>query len=325
MPFNASNAGAGSGIGAGIGGALGGAIGMAFAGPSGKKYYKQALAAVEKLQLSDFDMRSLSAPELRAISEAFPDLYQEVIQGPAAQIREPTEGRAAQIRGLSRFETMAREGLPTAERIAAESAQRQMAAQAAQANEAILRDLAERGQLSGGDEISARMAAGQQAHNLAAQQGANLAMLGAENRIRGMQGAQGAAGQLRGQDISVAGQNADMMNRFNELASQLGSERARYNAAARERSQMYNIGNRQRIGDFNAIARSQMNERNQDTQNRLRALATQERFGKTQMLQDALNNIGGFYDNQRAARIALGRGVGEGVGGIAGGALGGLL
>lgn len=65
MPFNASNAGAGSGIGAGIGGALGGAIGMAFAGPSGKKYYKQALAAVEKLQLSDFDMRSLSAPELR--------------------------------------------------------------------------------------------------------------------------------------------------------------------------------------------------------------------------------------------------------------------
>lgn len=316
---------AGSGVGAGIGGALGGAIGMAFAGKSGKEYYKKALAAVEKLQLSDFDMRSLSAPELRAVSEAFPDLYQEVISGQASQVQEPMAGRGAQLRGLSRFETMAREGLPTAERIAAQEAQRGLAAQAKNADEAVLQDLAQRGQLSGGDEISARLATGQQAHNLAAQQGTNLAMMGIENRMRGMQGAQSAAGALRGQDINVAGQNADLMNRFNELASQLGSERARYNAAARERSQMYNVGNRQRIGDFNTIARGQMGERNQDTQNRLRALATQERMGKTNMLVDAYGNMGQFQDNQRAARIALGRGVGEGVGGAAGGALGGFL
>ena len=321
----AGEAAGGAGLGGGIGSAIGGGIGLAFAGKSGKEFYKKALAAVEKLKLSDFDMRALSAPELRAVSEAFPDLYQEVVRGGPSQINEPTQGRDAQVRGLTRFEQIAREGLPTAERIASEDAQRAMAAQAKNVNEGILQDLAQRGQLSSGDEISARMAAGQQAHNLAAQQGSNLAMLGIQNRMQGMQGAQGIAGQMRGQDIQVGGQNADLMNRFNELASQLGSERARYNAGAQERSQLYNVGNRQRISDTNALSRYETGAANLDRQNRLRGQSTQERFGKTRMLQDAYNNMGGFYDNQRAARIALGQGIGQGVGSSAGGLLGGYL
>lgn len=314
----------GGGIGGGIGGALGAGIGLAFAGKGGSSYYKKALAAIEKLQLSDFDMRALSAPELRAVSEVFPDIYQEVVRGDAAQLQVPESGRAAQLRGISRFDQIAREGLPTAERIAAQDAQRALAATARNADEYILRDLAERGQLSGGDAIAARMASGQQAHNLAAQQGADLAALAVENRMRGIQGASTLGGQMRGQDIGVAGQNAEMMNRFNELASQLGSERARYNAAARERAQLYNAGNRQRIADTNVLARAETDERNLDRRNRLTSQSTQERFQKAGMLSGALNNMGDYYENRRAARIALGQGIGQGIGSSAGSLLGGL-
>src|SRR3972149_208358 len=223
----------GGGLGAGLGGSIGGLIGMLFAGEGGEKRLKEALRIWNKLETSNFDMRSLSPPEIRIFAEAFPEVADRVMVGGPALPEESLVGRGAQLRGLERFETLAREGLPTAQRLAVEESQRQVAGSARSLDEQILQDLAQRGRLGAGDEISARLAGSSAAQNLAATQGRDLAEIRIANMLGGTEAAAGLGGPVRGGGIGLFCRRAPALKRANELASTLGSQAARENALAR--------------------------------------------------------------------------------------------
>lgn len=313
----------GSDIGSGLGGAIGGAIGYALAGQGGTKQYKKALQIWEKLKTSDFDMRELSPPEIQVFAQAFPEVYDAVIKGQPELPQDSAEGRGAQLQGLRTFEDVAREGLPTAERMAADEAMRQSQATSRSIEDSVLQDLAQRGRLGAGDEIAARMAGAGVAQNQAAQSGADMARMRVANRLSGAEQAAALGGQIRGQDVAVSQARADAMNRFNELASQLGTQAAQQNAAARERAQAYNVGTAQHVGEENVQSRHQTELENLTRRNALKNQLFGQQVTKAGGTTQALYGLGNLEEAKRLERIKLGQSVGQGVGGAVGGFAGG--
>lgn len=308
--------------GGGIGGAIGGLVGTAIAGKGGEGSLRQAFEIFNKLETSNFDMRSLSPPEIRVFAEAFPQVYDAVIKGQPTLPEVSQEGRGAQLWGLSRFETIAREGLPTAQRMAVDEAQRQVAGGSRAIEDQILQDMAQRGRLGGGDEIAARLAGASASQNLAAEQGRNVAEMSLQNMLAGTQGAFGAGGQIRASDEAMSRSRADAMNRFNELASTLGTNAAAANAAARERVMMFNVGTRQRTGEESALARYGTEESNINRQNALRGQKFGQEVTKATGESNALTDIADLQEKRRLQTIMAAQSIGQGAGGAAGGAFG---
>jgi len=301
---------------ANLGGGIGAGIGLLMAGGGGTKYLREAVNIWRKLEESNFDMSALSAPEREILAQAFPEQYQAVIVGQPEMLQVAPGGREAELRGLSRFERIAEEGLPLADRLATEDVQGALGREYRSAQEDVLRDLASRGRLSIGDEISARLGANQGAQDLAARMARDTSAMRIANRVTGAEAASGLGSRIRGADIDVAAKNAAAMNRFNELASQLKTGAAQYGAGARERAQGYNIGTRQRVGEANAIARYETALENLNRKNELLNTGFNQRLAKTRGLTDALSQRAGLEERKRAEKIAIASSLGRGIGGI---------
>lgn len=315
-------AGAGAGVGSSVGGILGGVGVLAgLGGPGGDKQRAQALKVWQDLQTANFDMRAIPPADLKVFAQEFPQTYNAVIQGQPQQVQDSQQGRAAEIQGLGRFNQIAQEGMPTAERLAAEDAQHGLQQQYQANQESVLSDLAQRGRLSGGDEIAARMAGAQGSQNLAAQMGSNLAQQSAQNRMFGAQQAAQMGSQLRGEDVALSGQNANIMNRFNELASQMNTQAAQYNAGAAERAQAANVATRQHVGEANALGQYGTATENLNRQNALRQQGFNNQVTKTQGVSNALLQDAFARDQERRNKEQAIVGVGQGAGGLVGGLL----
>lgn len=318
--------GGGAGIGSSIGGLLGGVAVLAgAAGEGGGDEYKAALQAWKKLKESNFDFQALSPPELRVLGEKFPDLYQAVVPREFQQIQETPGGREAQVRSLAGLEEIGREGMPLVDRLAAAEGGRAVTSAAGASRRDALRAMAARGQLGGGDELQAGLAASGQASNLGRDISSDLARQSALRRMQGLQGASQAAGQLRGQDIGVASQNAAIANRYAELFASMKTQEAQDAANARRQASMYNLGTTQRVGEANTLNRYNTMLANIERQNALRNQLFGQQLAKTQGLSGAYSDYGAYKDQQQATKAQAITGIGQGVGGLAGGALGGII
>lgn len=311
-------AGAG-GVGGGVGGAIGGAVGLATAPRGGEKEYKRAVHSWEELLPSQFDMRELDAPYLRQLAEMTPEEY-EVARAEGVQgVSDSPGARSAQMSSLAGLEEIGREGMPLADRLAAQDAHRSVMGSAQGARQAMLSNLAARGALSGGDAIQASIAGGQQSANLSRDLGNDLVRQSALNRLSGLQAAGGAAGQMRAQDVDVSAQNAGIANRFAEMFSQQQTARNQANAASRERSNAYNAQNRQRIGDANVQNKYAAALANLNRKNQLKDTTFGQQAQKTAGLAGAYTGYGNAREQARVNHIGAAQGIGQGVGQAAGG------
>lgn len=311
-------------LGSALGG-IGGAIGYYTSGGGGEDEFKKALQVWKQLQLPDFDMRELMPEDLQLLQEYFPESYEAVVPQQVALPEDSPEVRAEQALALGQVSRTAREGLPLSERLAAEDAQRQLATGARQGQEALLSELGQRGRLGGGTEAVVRATAGQQASNLARDQGNDLARQAVENRYRAALAAGGMAGQLRGQDFGQASERAASVNRFNELVSQLQNQAARENFGQRIAGQEYNLGTRQRLGEQNVMNRYGGRLSSLERQNQLRQGLFGAQVTRAGGMSSAYQQLGNWRDLERQNRINAAQNIGQGVGGIADiGLLGGI-
>jgi hypothetical protein len=326
MAIDTQGASAGSGIGGGVGSAAGGiAVLLGAGGKGGDAERKRALQVWDKLKAVDFDFREIPAPDLKVFATIFPQLYTAVAPLQPTLVKDSGEMRDVQLRSLAHLERVAQEGLPTAERVAAQEAQRSVGNEAQRAQESALEDLAQRGRLSGGDEIAARIVGNQGARNMAAQQGADLAKLSSANRLYGTQAAADLAGNVRGADTALSGRNADIINRFNEIVSQLGTEQAQANAAATNQANFYNAQTKQQVGTQNALGGYEAATANLQRKNALKQQGYENELARLKGLTVQLDSLAEQKDEERRNKIAAISGIGQGVGSIAGGAIGGGL
>src|SRR5262245_43984029 len=177
----------------GIGGLIGGiAVAAGAAGKGGKKEHKAALDVWKKLQVSDFDYRALSPPELQVLGEYLPEVYQAVVPENFQGVSDSATGRAGQVQSLAQMQQIAGEGLPLVDRLQAQKAAGAVTSAASASQTDALRRLAARGQLGSGDEIQAQLAGSQQGANLARDTANDLATQAALRRMQ-------AIGQSAGQ------------------------------------------------------------------------------------------------------------------------------
>jgi len=301
----------------GLGGALGGGLASLISGSGGERERNKAPKLFEELIDPPFDMSDLTAPELRSAGQYNPETYESVateVQG----VEDSPALRAAQLQALGQLQQIGQEGLPLSERLAAQEQQRGLAQTHKGLQEAALQGLAARGRLSGGMELAARMAAGQQSSELARGQGADLAQMAVGNRLRGIADSGQLAGQVRGQDQQQRLANSEMINRYN-MALTGRQEGAAANAAqARNQAQLYNLGERQRIADTNVSNRYGTAQYNQANQNSLKQNQFGNQLARASGQANALQHKAKGQDAKLDQRIGLGRGLGRAVGDFAG-------
>jgi hypothetical protein len=110
------------------------------------------------------------------------------------------------------------------------------------------------------------------------------------------------AGNIRGQDFQAGAANSDVINRFNQWVSQLGTGARRDNAQARQGASDRNVSERQRLGDTNQLNRQGVNTSNLERKNRLLNQGFEDELSKATAAAGQYSNYGRYLDTEKAAR-----------------------
>lgn len=311
------------GIGGGVGSGIGGiAVLLGAGGEGGDEFRRDALQAFQSLQIPDFDFTSLTPPQLRLVALMSPETYEAQVPGEVKLIMDSPEARAQMQESIAGLGTIAREGLPEADRLAAEEAANQVRGAMQSSEEAFITNLRRRGRLGAGAETQARAVAGRGAAELGSRLGRGLQAEALNRRMQALRDYGSAAGAMRAQDVGVQQSQADAMNRFQEIAAMQRQQAAQYGAGARERTQAYNVGTRQDLATGQAMADYQTQRENLERQNQLRQAQFAAEADKASGLAAGYGGLAQSADAEKAARErnlqTLGGGLGQGIGGLIG-------
>jgi hypothetical protein len=158
--------------------------------------------------------------------------------------------------------------------------------------------------------------------DFARQSGDDTSRRAEERKLQALAASGQLAGQARGQDIGVAGQNQTAVNRFNEWVSNLGTQQNQYAATSRQNAADRTTSERQRIGDYNIRNRQNFKGENRDNRNRLAQIGFENDALKAQLLSGQWSALGRNKDADKAARAAQNRSFGQGIGTVVGGGIG---
>ena len=231
------------------------------------EYRDRAAKLWEDLQLPTFDTSaytSYATPETLTLGQyASPDTltvqnWDPVIGGYESISVDPA-GREAQNDVMADLRAMAETGYSTADRVQAQGITDQMMRARQTQDRALMRDLAARGQLGSGAELAARMMANDSAMDAANDAGSKLAAEGMARKLQAMGMSGQIAGQQAGQDIAVAGKQADIVNAFNNRKSVLGTQAAAANAQTQNQANVFNLQNKQAVAQRNIDTQNQQN------------------------------------------------------------------
>lgn len=246
-----------------------------------------------KLGLPPEQARPLLLEEIQRQGLYTPELEEAVNlqESKVAQIQEDPNLRQQQVKALELISQRTDEGLTAEDRLAFNQAQL-AADQAAKAKEAsILQEMAARGQAGGGNELIARLQAGQSSANRLASQGDEVAAASVANKLAALTQLANQSGQLRSQDFNVEQTKADADDRIARFNIEQSIARQRQNVGAKNQAQLANLSEAQRIADTNVNLRNQEQLRRrqaeqQDFQNRqnLTAMKSNARLGQASQL-----------------------------------------
>lgn len=299
-------------------GALAGGIAVlgGVGGKGGMPQYQEILQLARDLQAQDFDTRALAAAKLQQVAQVNPALYQAIVPQGYQGINEDPAMKEAQLRSLAGMERVAQEGLTSEDKVLAGEAQRAMQTAQTRGINASLQNLAERGKLSGGSELQARLAAGQQSAEMGAQFGGDLQKLAIQNQLNAMGEASQMAGGVRGQDLTAQQAAAQIANRFNEFVSNMQNQAAQNNAQNTQQARMANAQNAQGIANQNQMLDYQNRVRNQEYGNATKQQVWENDLSKYGAMTGALTQWGRARDAEKQGKINAITGIGQGVGAI---------
>ncbi len=304
-------------------GGLAGTVGAAILGnrKAGQGELKTALRNAEQIQLPQYDISQIPWEQLRQVASENPTLYSAVTPESVQTAQDSPALALQQMMALGQARQVAEEGMPVADRLAAQEAQSRVAGSARSAQLAALRDLAERGRLGAGDEIQARLAASQQASTLGRGMASDLAQQSANRRMAGIQEYANQAGNLRAQNYSNSMGNANVINNFNNMVSQMQNQAAMQNAAAQTQAQANNAAMANQVQQANAMGRTDTAKYNQANRNNLGTQGFQNALAKNEQVSDALGGLSRYKTARQTAQMQTMQNIGSRAGQGAGGAL----
>lgn len=166
--------------------------------------------ALDEINQFGMEVGDLELPDLNSVQ-----------YGAATQVTEDPRLMNDQRNYLRKLAYLSEQGFGPEERAAFEAAQNEAAMMAQRDRAAIQENALQRGALGSGAALAMQQGAVQNAANQARQSQLNTASEMAKRKALMTQAYGGALGDVRGQDLQVAGKNADILNRYNELNTDL--------------------------------------------------------------------------------------------------------
>lgn len=239
-----------------MGGALGGIIGDSAARGSqdaANNAILQSQAILAQVQIPSPEALQVVLEHLQQQGQLTPELQIALTQQ-ASELGNfvPNQDQQdAQKAALQSMIQTGRAGLNASDRAELQQIRNQTAQQVKGQEQAILQNMAQRGMGGSGEELAARLMAGQQGAELANTQGNQLAAQAQQRSLQALAQSGQLAGQMTQADFSRAQQIAqaqDAINRFNTGNSQ---QVQAANVLAKNQAQEANLKEKQRIADTN--------------------------------------------------------------------------
>lgn len=275
----------------------------------------QQIAGLQAPTLEDltFQLTPEMMPEFEggydpAMEEAIavdPSAMEEVLAQTDPRLKE------LQMQNLERIAGVAEAGgLTEADRAALEQIRRQTAGQEQARQEAVLQEMARRGQAGSGAELIARLKGAQAAADRAGAMGLDVAQMAQAREDRAMRDAMTGAGQTRRQEfgeLSDVAQARDVVNRFK---AQLRSGEQQRNVGAQNLAQREAAADRQRLAEKQAELLRQ--------QEAAKIGAKETKYGydrdKARDLARLHSGAAGRKEERAGQEAQLGAGVGSSIG-----------
>ncbi len=251
-----------------------------------------------KLQMPDFDSSMIVPEEFKVLQQYVPQVAVKVAEANPTLIQESSamlEGRDAQLSALRRLSGISQQSEDPALMQQLNAASQRSQQQAQSRYESQMQDAQRKGIFGSG-----------MSQVLAAQRGANAMQQGAQDsqsaaaeayrtRLKALADSAELGGNIRNQDISMQGRNADIINAFNARTATAGQNWQNQRADTINEASRFNIGQNQRAADLNTTARNTATDRQRDRENE----GNQTRFA------NEMRRLGyqGDLSNQRAGDI----------------------
>lgn len=216
-----------------------------------------------------FNLDKLTPQQFKQVGQFIPQVAPYIAEQ-APQVIQKTgdmkAGRDAQLAALQKFKQVGagefdpeyQEQVTKASRVAQADAQSRQAS--------LLQDFARRGQSGSGLNLAAQIGSNSQAMNNEAMNNLSAASQAYKNRLGALsQGAQLGA-QIGQEDQSFQGQNANIINAFNQRMSASQQNYQNQRAQQMNQANQYNLGNQQNIANMNT---QNANQAQQQQQSRL--------------------------------------------------------
>lgn len=248
---------------------------------------------------ANFSMQQLEPTQIELLSQYEPDLPAFIaMEDP--ELLEKTdlaeEGMGAQLEALQRFRDIAETGEDPAMDAKLDLASRRSQQEAQSRTESILQDLARRGTLGSGIGAALQQEAALGSMSNLADQASMEAIASYENQLQAMRDAAGLGQDVFGQEMDIQSRNVDIMNRFNELATQREQSYLDRISDMKNQAKLRNLGEEQRVYEQNVTRGDQAAVRERDRYDDI----AQQRRAEEMANIDYLNQLKsqGFADQQ---------------------------
>ncbi len=251
----------------------------------------QALYA--KLQQPNFDGSTLTPEDYQVVGKYVPEVAPRIQEMNPTTIKpdaQMAQGQAAQRQALQQLQQVASSSNnPELAGMSNQAlAQGQAAAQSRQAS--LMNQYARQGMLGSGVQLAGQLSAGEGAMQQASQAGQTAAMEAYRQRLAALGQSAQLGGQMVSQDAGIQGQNAAIINAFNQRMAQSGQNYADYAANTANQAQAQNLNAAQSVANMNTQQKNQYAIQQQAYQNQLKQMQYQNQLaalgqntGMTQM------------------------------------------
>lgn len=293
---------------------IGGIIGNSAASgdqQSAQDALQKALANIQGVNTPSIAEQELALENEKSAGQLNPNMEGTVSQGSTglSNISVDPRLRNAQMQALTSLQQQGQSGLTATDRQALNQILNQQQQQSNSANQAILQNMAARGQGGSGATLAAQLANNQNASNNGLTRSLGVAAQAQQNALNATAQSGQLGSQLEGQQYGEAANAAnaqDAINRFNAQNSQqvMGT-----NTGAKNAAQQLNLQNAQNIANTNTGISNQQQEYNKG----LYQQQYNNQMGKAQAEAGAEGNLGTYYGNQANATRGMWAGIGQGV------------
>lgn len=191
----------------------------------------------------DFDMRKLTPEAYKVVAKYEPQaapLIKEAAPQVVKDSGEGKEGRQAQMEALRELQRIAAADRDPAMMAMLDEAAKRGQVESQSRQQSILQDAQRRGMLGSGMSLAAQLSGAEQAQSDQAALGRQAALEGYRNKLQALRDSASLGGNIMAADRSLSGQNADIINAFNERTSRNAQNQANLAAQIANSGMLYN-------------------------------------------------------------------------------------